>query len=457
MDDISLRSPKTVARELADFALSAVPSEAATAVCRRLLFDIVGLAIAARQTDYVAGALASAVGNGSCTIFGAQGDFTMYDAALVNGTAAHGEDFDDTFEGGPVHAGAVIVPAMLALAEQRQLSGEAVMRGIAVGAELLCRMSLVAPEATHRAGFHPTAVFGAPAATAAAGAALGMPPGAVESALGISGSLAAGIIEYLAHGSSTKRLHAGNAAQSGLRAALLGAGGFSGPATVFEGTHGFYKAFAPSKQPDFRPLTERLGQSWVIETLAFKPYACGTMTQPFVDCAIALRNRGVRAEDIERITCRVGEGTVHRLWAPLSEKHRPPNGYGGKFSTPYCMAVGFFDGQAGLKQFTDERVKDPHVLALAQKISYEVDPNDDYPRNFSGHLRALMKDGSVHEIRQPHMRGGAHEPLSDAEIMQKFRANMLFGGAAPEQIDAVAEALEAIAAGGKVDLGAARL
>ena len=455
--NVAVSKPAPVATTLAAFAASAVPPAAARTTCRQLIFDIVALAVAARDTDYVKAALGSAADEGDCTAFGHARKLGLYDAALVNGTAAHGEDYDDTFEGGPIHAGAVIVSAVLAIAEQRKLDGEAVMRGIAVGTELMCRMSLVAPQATHKASFHPTAIFGAPAAAAAVGAALGQDAETIARALGISGSLASGIIEYLADGSSTKRLHAGAAAQAGLRAALLAEGGFTGPITVFDGTNGMYKAFAPSKAPDFAPLVDGLGESWVLETLAFKPYACGTMTQPFIDCAIKLAKSGVAADDIVSITCNVGEGTVHRLWEPLAKKHQPPNGYAGKFSTPYCIAVGFTDGQAGLGQFTDERVKDPALRALAAKVSYEIDPNDPYPRGYTGHVKAVLKDGSIREFRQPHMRGGAHEPLPDAELQAKFEANLAFGGLTGERIDALRSALGRIADGGAVDLSVARL
>jgi len=454
--NVAVSTSVPVAARLATFAAEASPSAAATAVCRRLLFDIVALAIAARDTDYVQAALGSAVDDGSCTALGHVRKLGLYDAALVNGTAAHGEDYDDTFEGGPIHAGAAIVSAVLAIAEKRGLDGRAVMRGIAVGTELMCRMSLVAPQATHKAGFHPTAIFGAPGAAAAVGAALGLDNGAIARALGISGSLASGIIEYLADGSSTKRLHAGAAAQAGIRAALLAEGGFTGPVTVFDGTHGMYKAFAPSKAPDFSHLVDSLGKEWILETLAFKPYACGTMTQPFIDCALKLAASGVKADEIVSMSCNVGEGTVHRLWEPLMEKHRPPNGYAGKFSTPYCIAVALLDGEAGLGQFTDERVLDPAVRALAAKVSYEIDPNDPYPKNFTGHIRAVLKDGSVREVHQPHMRGGVHAPLSDEELLAKFEANLRFSGLTSGRIETLRTALGAIADGGRVDLSAAR-
>ena len=449
----------TIAEQLGAFATAVDAATLPTKVrgtIRHLLYDVAGLCVAARNTDYVAAAVASAASTGTATAFGHAVGFSPYDAALINGTAAHGEDYDDTFEGGPVHAGAVIVPAVLALAEYRGLHGAAVMRGLAAGTEIMCRMSLVAPQAIHKAGFHPTAVIGAPAAAAGAGAALGLPARQIAAAIGIAGSLASGIIEYLADGASTKRLHAGAAAQSGIRAALLAEAGFSGPLSVLEGSHGFYKAFAPSRTPDFAPLLDGLGSHWLLENLAFKPYACGTMTQPFIDCAIELARSGVRADDIVSMVCEVGEGTVHRLWEPLDSKRTPPNGYAGKFSTPYCIAVGFVDGKAGFEQFTNERVRDPNLRALAAKVSYVIDPANEYPRNFSGHIRATLKNVSVREVRRAHMRGGAREPLPDADILAKYRDNIRFGGWPADQSERFAAAIETIVRGGAVDFAMAR-
>jgi 2-methylcitrate dehydratase PrpD len=449
----------TISEQLAAFASGITPASLparAQETIRLLMIDVSGLCIAARELDYVAAARSSATSEGSATAIGHPDSYGPYDAALINGTAAHGEDYDDTFEGGPVHAGAVIVPAVFAIAEHRGLSGGAVVKGIAAGVETMCRMSLVAPQATHKACFHPTAIFGAPAAAIGVSVAIGLPREKTTNALGIAGSLASGIIEYLADGSSTKRLHAGAAAQSGVRAALLAEGGFTGPKTVLEGQHGFYKAFAPSKVPDFTPLLEGLGSDWALETVAFKPYACGTMTQPFIDCAIELARSGVRADDIVGMVCETAEGYVHRLWEPLVSKQSPANGYAGKFSVPYCVAAGFIDGKAGFEQFSDARVADPELRALAAKVSYLVNPNDPYPKNFTGHIRATLKDGSVREVRKPHMRGGAREPLSEADILAKFYDNAQFGGWPREKAEAFAAALDRIAAGGPADLSIAR-
>src|SRR5207302_4818143 len=229
-------------------------------------------------------------------------------AAFVNGTAAHGEDFDDTFEGGPVHAGAVIVPAVLAACERYGRSGAAALVGMAIGVETLCRLSFVVPKAIHRAGFHPTAVLGPMAAAAGVGAALGLNERQLVDALGTAGSMASGIIEYLAEGAWTKRLHPGWAAQSGLRAALLGRAGFSGPRTVFEGTHGLFAGFARTSDGNYAALLDGFGERWLMTSLAFKPYPCGTMIQPYVDCARRLGGR-LDAASIVGLEASVAEGT----------------------------------------------------------------------------------------------------------------------------------------------------
>src|SRR3546814_2222060 len=94
---------------------------------------------------------------------------------------------------------------------------------------------------------------------------------------------------------------------------------------------------------------------------------------------------------------------------------------------PYCMAVGFYEGDAGLAQFSDDKARDPRILALARKISYVIDPDNEYPRNYSGHIRVTLVKGDVIELRQPHMRGGTHEPLSDGEIATRFFSNAAHG------------------------------
>jgi 2-methylcitrate dehydratase PrpD len=422
----------TVSERLAAWGAALAPRDVPEAMrdkTEAILIDVVGLCLAARRTDYVASVLTAAE-RGDHVAIGHAARLTAADAALVNGTAAHGEDYDDTFEGGPVHSGAVIAPAVLAAAERYDLSGERILLGMAAGVEVLCRLGLAAPKAIHKAGFHPTAVLGSLAAAFAVGVAIGADRKGLENALGIAGSTASGIIEYLGDGSWTKRMHAGWAAQSGLRAAAMGRAGFVGPRAVLEGEHGFFKAFAPSIQPHYHKLLEGLGKRWWAETITFKPYPCGTMVQPYIDCAVRLKREGVPVAEIARIHCMTAEGYVHRLWEPLAMKRNPPTDYAAKFSIPFGIALGLVRGEAGLADFSEAAIRDESLLAVGRLVGYEIDPHDPYPNRFTGHVRVETRDGRVFEARQDHIRGGVEEPLSRAEVEAKFLANAEYGGVA---------------------------
>ncbi len=427
---MSSASP-SIAELIADQALAldvnAIPSAVRTRI-EELLIDVVGLCVAARNTDYIKAVIAGVDSGGPATAIGHKTTYAPETAAMINGCAAHGEDFDDTFEGGPVHSSAVIMPAVLAACERFGCDGKAAFKGMVVGVEMLCRLSMVIPKAIHKAGFHPTSVLGAMAATLAVCTTMGLNRKQTVDALGIAGSMASGIIEYLADGAWSKRLHAGWAAKIGIQAARFGQQGFLGPRTVFEGTHGFYYAFARNAGGDYSVLTEGFGTKWYTDVITFKPYATGTMNQPYVDCALRLRQRGIKAEDVVSILCETAEGYVHRLWDPLPSKHRPANDYAAKFSAPFNIAVAFVTGGAGLAAFTEQTVRDERILALSSKVQYVVDPNNPYPKAYTGHVRMTLKDGSVVEERQGHIRGGAQEPLTRAEIEDKFRLNAKFGG-----------------------------
>ena len=401
---------------------------AAREKCEETTIDVIGLCIAARNEDYVGSALAGWDEDGPCTAIGHRRAVSAAGAAFSNGTAAHGEDFDDTFEGGPVHAGAVIVPAVLAIGERYKLDGKAALEGIAVGIELMCRLGLVAPKMVHKAGFHPTAVFGAMGAAAAVAKALKLDKKQIVDALGVVGSMASGIIEYLAEGTWTKRMHAGWAAQSGMRAALLARAGFSGPRTVFEGVHGFFHGFANTTEGNFDAIAGDFGTRWLTQSLAFKLYPCGTMTHPYIDCARRLGARGIKPDDVVEMVCDVGEGTVHRLWEPLAAKQEPKNGYSGKILAALLHRRGLHPRQCRLERFLRRRGEG----ACRGRAREEGPLPHRSQQSLSGQLhrphQATLRDGSVIEERQPHMRGGAHEPLSRKDIEDKFLLNARHGG-----------------------------
>ena len=391
-----------------------------------LLKDICGIILSARNEDYVKSLVETYKGSGSLISLGHSERFDLFSSAIIAGTAAHGEDFDDTFEGNPMHVGATMIPAMLSAAQKFNLDGDQILKGLAVGSELICRLALVAPTAMHKQSFHPTAVCGTFGVAAGLSSVLDLSEKQMVSALGIAGSFTSGIIEYLAEGSWTKRVHPGWSANSGMNATLIAKSGFYGPRTVFEGKHGFFEAFALKEiERDYSHLTDGLGKRWENQNLAFKPFACGTMAQPFVDCAIKIRKKIKNLDEISSITAKVGEGTVHRLWEPLKEKRQPSTPYSAKFSVPYCVAVGFIRGDAGLNEFNEKSINDKEILSLASKVNYEIDPNNEYPKNYTGTLICKTSENEFNE-HQPCFRGGIREPLTKDDIDKKYNSNLIY-------------------------------
>ena len=389
-----------------------------------LLKDICGIILSARNENYVKSLVETYKGSGNLVSLGHSERFDLFSSAIIAGTAAHGEDFDDTFEGNPMHVGATMIPAMLSAAQKFNLNGDQILKGLTIGSELICRLALVAPTAMHKQSFHPTAVCGTFGVAAGLSSVLDLTEKQMVSALGVAGSFTSGIIEYLAEGSWTKRVHPGWSANSGMNAALIAKSGFYGPRTVFEGEHGFFEAFALKEiERDYSHLTDGLGKRWENQNLAFKPFACGTMAQPFVDCAIKIRKKIKNLNNISSITAKVGEGTVHRLWEPLKEKKNPSTPYSAKFSVPYCVAVGFIRGDAGLNEFNEKSINDKEILNLASKVNYEIDPNNEYPKNYTGTLICKTSENEFTE-HQPCFRGGIKEPLTKDDIDKKYNANL---------------------------------
>jgi len=364
-------------------------------------------------------------GPAESAVIGSKVRVAAANAVLANATLAHGLDFDDTREDAIVHTGCVAVTTGLAVGEALGAGGAAALTAMVAGVEVMCRVGLAVPGKFHARHYHPTALAGTFGAAAASGKLHGLTEDELVHAFGICGSQAGGIIEYLADGAWTKRLHPGWAAHAGVVATLLAQSGFTGPETVFEGEHGFYRAFAG--EHDARRLDELLaglGQTWEVERLTFKPYPCGSIAHPYMDCALRLREETRLAPDqIAEVRCRTAPGPVPRLWEPLAQKRAPQNGYAAKFSLPYLLAVILVKGRAGLAEFEDEAVRDPTVLAVASRVSYELDPAIDYPRQFVGHVRIRTHDGRELEARQDHPRGGAELPMTPEELTAKFRGN----------------------------------
>jgi 2-methylcitrate dehydratase PrpD len=421
----------SVARRYARFVLGLARREIPASVAAKaavLMLDTIGSCLASSREDFGRAVLEGAErlgGPPESTLIGTTAKAGAASAVMANATLAHGLDFDDTREDAIVHTGCVAVTTALAVGEAVGASGRAVLEATIAGVEVMCRVGLAVPGRFHARHFHPTSLTGSFAAAAVAGKLYNLTEDQLVHAFGICGSQAGGIIEYLADGSWTKRLHPGWAAHAGVAAVILARAGFTGPETVFEGAHGFYQAFAgASAETALEALLATLGHQWELEQLTLKPYPCGSIAQPYMDCVLRLREKHqIQPEDIASISCRTAEGPVPRLWEPLAAKHRPANGYAAKFSLPYLLAVMFVKGRASLAEFTDEAVRDSSVLKVAGKVAYELDPTIDYPRQFIGHVAVRLRDGRLLEEGQDHPRGGPDSPMSREEVEAKFRGN----------------------------------
>jgi len=416
---------ETIGRFAGELKLADVPP-AVVEKAKLVFLDTIGIALASSTMDF--GLMAINVarklgGPKASLLIGTSDRVAAANAVIANGTLAHGLDYDDTLEEAIVHTGCCAGITALAAGEEVGATGAAVLEAAIVGTEVLCKVGLVAPGKFHARGFHPTAICSTFGAAAAAGKLYGLNVNQWVDAFGLCGSQSSGIIEYLADGTWTKRIHPGWSAHGGVIATLLAKEGFRGPAKVLEGTHGFFSAFGGKNDYDFEKILE-LGQRWEIPRLTFKSYPCGSISHPYMDCALRIKQKhSPHPDQIMEVICRTAEGPVHRLWEPLANKQKPVSSYGAKFSLPYSIAVMLIRGRAGLEEFSESAIRDHEVLDLAAKVRYEVDPTIDYPRHFEGHVQLKMKDGSVFTEDQLHPRGGYEDPLPPEEIEAKFHAN----------------------------------
>jgi 2-methylcitrate dehydratase PrpD len=418
----------TLAQRLAQFTVSidfdGLPAEVVDSARLRTL-DILGIALAASTGDSapsVFGALDGWAAAGDCTVIGAKRTAAVPLAILANGTLAHSLDFDDTHALSITHASAVVVPVALALGEAAGLDGRTVLTATVAGLEAITRLGMAVPGAFHARGWHATAVCGPFAAALVAGRLEGLDVPRLTAALGIAGSFASGLMEYLEDGSWVKRVHPGWAGHAGAVAAALARGGFTGPASVLEGRFGFYHAFLGA-EPDTAPFAT-LGRRWETPGIGFKPYPCCHLVHAYLDCALELRREhGLLADAVEAVECLVPAGEVPIVCEPRAAKVRPRTSYDAQFSLAYTVASALIDGWVGLDTFAAERLSDPQRLSMAERVTHTIDPNSIFPKGFPGWVRVRLRDGRTLEARAPDGRGSLDRPLPAEAIVEKFRDN----------------------------------
>ena len=392
---------------------------------RLLTADAVGLALAAAPEAYarvVADVVREQMPGSEATLLGMGARASASGAALVNGALIHGLDFDDSHAGSIVHTTASVVPAALAAGEAARSTGAEVHRAAIVGLEVAARVGLGAAGEFHKRGFHITSLAGTFAAALCGSLLWGLSREQAVHALGIAGSQASGLREaYLGgEGTWTKRLHPGWAAHAGLVAALLARKGFTGPSTVFEGRFGFYRAHVGDRF-DVQRAGAGLGREWEIRRIGFKAYPCGIVIHAFLDSLKALqRQRPFTPADVARVVCHIHPEARQTVCLPREDKLRPKNGYHAKFSLPVCAALVLADGDVTVTSFSDGRLSDPALLALAERVEDVEDPRSPYPASYPGWVEVFLKDGTHLEHRTPHPRGSLDNPMGEEDVRAKF-------------------------------------
>ncbi len=366
-------------------------------------------------------ALAIAVGlGGPCEATVIGGDRTgAPSAALANGSLIHALDFDDTHADSLVHATVAVLPAALAAAEERETSGQQLLIAVIAGIEAVTRLGAAVPHGFHARGFHATSVCGTFASALAVSRLYGLNESAAVNALGIAGSFAAGSLEFLADGSSTKQLHPGWSAHSGLIASRLAAAGATGPATIFEGESGLYRAYV-GRSVDAARLVTALGERWETERLTIKPYPACQLSHASLD---ALREAGVRAADVASIHFRLPDDAAAIVCSPESAKLHPRTPYEAKFSLQWCTAALLLDGTLGLESFAPGRIQEESILELAARVTFETYEPGVPAAAAGGRVEVSFRDGTTRTGAVSGSRGGPDHPLSDEQLLEKFQLN----------------------------------
>ena len=330
-------------------------------------------------------------------------------AALITGISSHVLDYDDTQLETIIHPAGPVASALFALAQDRKISGTALLHAFVLGAEVECRLGKAIYPSHYDMGWHITGTCGAFGAAAACGKVLGLTTQQMQWALGIAATEAAGL--KIMFGSMCKSLNIGRAAENGLLAALLAAKNFTSSDEGIEGKEGY--VYAASRQHNYAPMIDGLGQHYEIASNTYKPYACGIVLHPVIDALIQLRKQdGLQANAIRSIAIQ-----ANPLVLELTGKKEPATGLEAKFSVYHSAAVAVIYGFAGPKQYTDDVARDADVVALRQRVSVAVDPAVHTDEAF---VTVTMTNGQVFKQHVEHAVGSVQKPLTDAELSFKF-------------------------------------
>ncbi|MFC1825330.1 MmgE/PrpD family protein [Thermodesulfobacteriota bacterium] len=421
-------SDKKIAEQLAEFIVGQkyedLPAETIEKA-KEYIIDCSGCIVGAGsepQARALLEVMQAEGGNPLSSVFGNGFKTSVMNAAMLNGTMGHIFDYDDDHREGTMHPTVAVFPGVFALGEKLKVDGKHLLRSLILGLEVMIRVGESYLGKSYYQGFHPTGTCGIYGSAAGCAMILGLDALQTTYALGIAGSFAAGTLEWRTEGSWQKPLQAGHPAMLGVLAASLAQKNFIGARTIFDGPDGVIRAFSHKDQFDYSRITETLGKQWEMKDTSIKVHACCRFGAPVADCALELYRQGVRAENVKEILAKVGDFTVRVLCTPPERKMRPKTHVDGQFSLPYTAAVAICKNRTGVDEFKVEALDDPEVLALMDKIKWEIDPSAEafYPKAYPATLIATLNDGQTFETHVDFPKGDPENPATFDEIVTKF-------------------------------------
>lgn len=415
----------TVSERLSHWAINLgfeqIPKSVQHAAARHLL-DGAGLAIAAHRFKAaqavctVARTFSSPSG---VRMLGRNDLLAVPAVALANGVLVHALDFDDTHAKGLVHATAVTLPAAFAVGQNVDATGADILAAAVVGYETVCRVASATPHGFHARGLHATSVSGTLAASLITSRLCGANAEIAAHGLGIAASTSGGLLEFLNTGADTKTLHPGLASMNGVIAAELAAAGGQGPNTVFEGKYGIYAALSARKaDPEF--VVTDLGESWETTRISFKPIPACQLLHVTLDAA---KGSPIAIEDIERIEVIVHPDSSPTVCEPREAKNSPRTPYDAKFSLPWSLAAQLIDGEVTVDTYRVENLGRPELIRLAERVEITLGPAEGLAADASGHVQIHSLNGDVWHGSVTGSQGTPQHPLSDDDLLAKFRTN----------------------------------
>jgi 2-methylcitrate dehydratase PrpD len=434
-----------VAGFVVDAKAASIPRDVAH-LGKRSVIDGIGLALAGAKSEcgHIAQKYLQGLGiarDDGCTVIGTSLRVPARFAAFANGLAVHADDYDDTqlavakdrVYGLLTHPTAPALPPALALAERERRSGADFMLAYQVGVEVECKVAEAIMPRHYQHGFHSTATCGSIGAAAAAAKLLGLDREATRRALSIGATQAGGLRENF--GTMTKPFHAGRAAENGVVAAEIAKLGFTASPNGLEADRGFFRAAGGGFAPEM--IDGKLGSPWTFHSpgVSIKPHPSGSLTHPGMGAMLELiRKHDVKPAQVKRVAV----GTNHNMPNALIH-HRPTNELQAKFSMEFCMAILLLERRGGLEQFTDEVVNRPDVKAMIAKVDFGVHPEAEAAGfdKMTTIIEVELVDGRVLKTQADFGKGSPANPMSDAELSEKFRECAAWGGLSREQAEAV--------------------